>query len=78
MEWSYKIFVKKDQAPPNYVGRTRSNLNVEVIFKVKKTKNAKLEKNAKSFLAIFGTDTGHKSWNFAQYLVSLASTLLFL
>ncbi len=44
---------KKDWAPPNYVGWIRSNVNFEVILEVKKAKNEKLWKNAKSFLTIF-------------------------
>ncbi len=36
----------------------------EVILEVKKAKDAKSQKIAKSFLAIFGKDTGHKGLKF--------------
>ncbi len=48
------MIIQKDQAAPNYVGWIRSNLNFDSILKIQ------MAKKAKSFLAIFGTDTGHK------------------
>ncbi len=41
---------KKDRAPPNYVERIRSNLNFEVILKVKKAKKQNREKKQNRFL----------------------------
>ncbi len=45
---------KKDWAPPNHVGRIRSNLKLEVILEVKKAQKQKIAKNRESFLTIFG------------------------
>ena len=50
---------QKARAPPNCVGRIRSNLILEVILGVKKAKNAKALKISQLFLAIFGYITGH-------------------
>ncbi len=42
------LYKQKDRAPPNYVGRIRSNLNLEVILKVKKAKNVNLQKKSRN------------------------------
>ena len=64
--------------PQITLGGIRSNLNFEVILKVKKAKLQNCKKNHEFFLAIFGKGTGHKCWDFAQYPMSVVSTLLFL
>ncbi len=48
-----KLWNQKDRAPPNYVGRIRSNLNFEVIWWVKKSKNSKIAKNCKIVFGFF-------------------------
>ncbi len=50
-----------------------SNLNFEGILEVKKKKNAKLQKKAKSFFALFGKDTGHKGLKF--YTVTYVTSI---
>ncbi len=85
-EWSNKkIWNQKDLAPPNYVGRIRSNLNFEVILKVKEEKMQNGKKCKIVFFAIFGKDTGHRGLNGLKFCTvpyltteSLVSTLLFL
>ncbi len=51
----------------------RSNLNFEDNLGVKKSKNVKSLKIVKSFLAIFGKDTGHKGLKFCTvpYIISI-------
>ncbi len=48
---------QKERAPPNSVARIRSNLNLEVLFEVKKAKNAKSPKISQSFFCIFFAKT---------------------
>ncbi len=49
--------IKKIQHSQNYFGPIRSNLNFEIVLKVKKA-NTKSHKIAKLFLAILSKDTG--------------------
>ena len=53
----YRVIVQncffKDRTPSNFVGRIRSNLNFEVILKVKKAKKCKIVENCKIVFSIF-------------------------
>ncbi len=53
----YRVIVQncffKDRTPSNFVGRIRSNLNFEVILKVKKAKKCKIVENCKIVFGIF-------------------------
>ncbi len=44
---------RQDRAPPNYVGRMRSNLNFEVMLGSKSKKTAKLQKKMQNCFWLF-------------------------
>ncbi len=66
---------QKERAPPNSVARIRSNLNLEVLFEVKKAKNAKSPKISQSFFCIFLQKLLVRTTpKFVQLITSILST----